>query len=370
MNLSAAERAAPGGNLSRAALYLVVALLALACAAPPAARPAQPEPGAAVAGAPAGTASAAPAAPTVAEKPLASVVNVGPMGSNDLIVIADRLGFYRKHGLRAEVTPTSSTTVVQGLISGSFDVASTSAESFINANLEGADIAIIGQLSRALTTRLMVAPGIASAAQLRDTIGCTISIGGGSFMSMHHYLVTQGLEPGKDVTLVATGSSANNEAALRTGKCAFTVAGSDTAPRLEVDGMRLLYDFRGTPYPLAVVATTRAGAQADRERVHRFLRAITDAIAYVKTHPAEVIADLVARGMPDDDELRRAYDEGAANLSLPPVLDPAAQRNLIEWNAEYQPAYRDVVIDRHTDPTLMADLEREGFFRALGLAAP
>ena len=84
----------------------------------------------------------------------------------------------------------------------------------------------------------------------------------------------------------------------------------------------------------------------------------------------EPIADLVARGMPDDDELRRAYDEGAANLLLPPVLDPAAQRNLIEWNAEYQPSYRDVVIERHVDPSLMADLEREGFFRALGIAAP
>jgi hypothetical protein len=90
----------------------------------------------------------------------------------------------------------------------------------------------------------------------------------------------------------------------------------------------------------------------------------------VKTHPAETMADLVARGLPDDDELRRAYEEGAANLSLPPVLDPAANRNLIEWNAEYLPAYRDVAIDRHIDPSLMADLEREGFFRALGIPTP
>jgi ABC-type nitrate/sulfonate/bicarbonate transport system substrate-binding protein len=339
-------------------------VLAAACAAPPAARPVPAAPEAA---APAG--GAAP--PTaVAEKPIAiGVVNVGPMGSNDLIVLADRLGFYRKHGLRAEVTSTSSTTVVQGLISGSFDVGSTSAESFINANLEGADLAIIGQLSRALTTRLMVTPGITAPAQLRDTIGCTISIGGGSFVSMHHYLVSQGLEPGKDVTLVATGSSANNEAAFRTGKCQFTVAGSDSAPRLEADGMRMLYDFRGTPYPLAVVATTRAGIQTDRERVLRFLRAITDAIAYVKTHPAETMADLVARGLPDDDDLRRAYDDGAANLSLPPALDPAANHNLIEWNAEYLPAYRDVAIDRHVDPSLMAEVEQSGFVRALATPA-
>lgn len=369
MSRLAADGARWGAVLPRRALCIFVGLLAAACAAPPAARPAPAESGIAGAAAPAAPArAAAPAAP---EKPLAiGVVNVGPMGSNDLIVLADRLGFYRKHGLRAEVTPTSSTTLVQGLIAGSFDVASTSAESFVNANLEGADLVIIGQLSRALTTRLMVAPGITAAAQLKGTIGCTISIGGGSFMSMRHYLVSQGLEPGTDLTLVATGSSANNEAALRTGKCQFSVAGSDTAPRLEAEGLRVLHDFRGTPYPLAVVATTRANVQADRERVLRFLRAITDAIAYVKTHPAETIADLVARGMPDDDELRRAYEEGAANLSLPPALDPAANRNLIEWNAEYLPAYHDVVIERHVDPSLMADLEREGFFRALGIAAP
>src|SRR5688572_15825996 len=70
---------------------------------------------------PAAAAGAGGEAAPVVEKPLAvGVVSVQPMGSNDLVVQAERLGFYRKHGLRAEVTSTSSTTVVQGLISGSF----------------------------------------------------------------------------------------------------------------------------------------------------------------------------------------------------------------------------------------------------------
>jgi len=307
------------------------------------------------------------AAATVDEKPIEiGVVAVQPMGSNDLVVLAERLGFYRKHGLRANVTSASSTTVVQGLIAGSFDVASTSAETFINANLEGASLAIIGQVNRALQLRLMVAPNIAEPAQLKGTIGCTVSIGGGSFMTMRHYLVTQGIDPDRDLTLVATGSSANNEAALRTGKCQFSVAANDTVPRLVADGMHVLADFRGTPYPLAVLATTRASIQADRERLLRFLRAVTETIVFVQTHPAETMADLVARGVPDDEDMRRSYEDGAANFAYPPAPDPAAYRNLIDWNSEYLPAYRTVVVDDHVDPSLMAELERSGFLRTLG----
>jgi ABC-type nitrate/sulfonate/bicarbonate transport system substrate-binding protein len=333
-------------------------VLAVGCA--PAATPV-PAPAPAAAGA--GGAAVAP----VVEKPLAvGVVSVQPMGSNDLVVQAKRLGFYRKHGLRAEVTSTSSTTVVQGLISGSFDVAATSAETFINANMEGAELVIFGQVGHGLQTRLMVAPPIAEPSHLKGTIGCTISIGGGSFMSMRHYIVSHGIDPDRDLTMVATGSSANNEAAFRTGKCQFTVASNDTAPRLVAEGMRVLHDFSGTPYPLAVVATTRASLQNDRERVLRFLRAITETIAFIKTHPEETVADLVARGMPDDEQLRRAYEDGASNLALPPALNPAAFQNLLEWNAEYLPAYRDVVVDRHVDYSLMAELEREGFLRAVG----
>jgi ABC-type nitrate/sulfonate/bicarbonate transport system substrate-binding protein len=342
-------------------LALAVVLATVACGggdAPPA--PAAP--------APAGSGAPAVGAATVDEKPIEiGVVAVQPMGSNDLIVLADRLGFYRKHGLRATVTSASSTTVVQGLIAGSFDVASTSAETFINANLEGADLAIVGQINRALQLRLMAAPPITAPAQLKGTVGCTVSIGGGSYMSMRHYVLSQGLDPDNDLTLVATGSSANNEAALRAGKCQFTVASSDAVPRLVAEGMNVLHDFRGTPYPLAVVGTTRASMQADRERLLRFLRAITETIAYVQTHPAETMADLVARGVPDDDELRRAYEESAANLALPPTPDPEAYRNLIDWNAEYLPAYRGLVMDRHVEPDPMAELERSGFLRSFAV---
>jgi ABC-type nitrate/sulfonate/bicarbonate transport system substrate-binding protein len=130
--------------------------------------------------------------------------------------------------------------------------------------------------------------------------------------------------------------------------------------------MHVLYDFRGTPYPLAVLATTRASIQADRERLLRFLRAVTETIVFVQTHPAETMADLVARGVPDDEDMRRSYEDGAANFAFPPAPDPAAYRNLIDWNAEYLPAYRTVVVDDHVDPTLMADLERSGFLRTLG----
>src|SRR5439155_21524177 len=108
---------------------------------------------------------------------------------------------------------------------------------------------------------------------------------GGTYATMRHYLLTQGIDPDQDLTLVATGSSANNEAALRSGKCQFSLVANDTVPRLEADGMRVLADFRGTPYPLAVIATTRASVQADRERLLRFLSAVTEAIAYVQTHP-------------------------------------------------------------------------------------
>ena len=56
----------------------------------------------------------------------------------------------------------------------------------------------------------------------------------------------------------------------------------------------------------------------------------------------------------------------AANFALPPAPDPVAYRNLIDWNAEYLPAYRTIVVEDHVDPSLMAELERSGFLRSLG----
>lgn len=313
-------------------------------------------------------AAPSPSPSAAAEEPLSlGVVNSAPMGSNDLPILAKDLGIDSQYGLQAQVTQAATPALVQGLLGGSFDVVLASGETVVSANLAGADLVMIGQVSRTLSTELVASPSITDPSQLKGTVGCTLSPAGANYVSMRHYVESQGLNPDTDVTFLATGSSQNDEAALEADRCQFTEAAVDTAAPLVADGYHVLFDFRTTPYPQAAFVTKRSTIQANRALVLRFLEATTAAIAYVKSHPQETMADLVSRGVPNDAQLPQTYQAGADSYALPPVLDREGLQNMMDWNSEVTPAFKGVSVDSQIDTSLMDELQTSGFLQSLGI---
>lgn len=289
------------------------------------------------------------------------------MGADDLPILADDLGIYSTYGLQAQVTEAASPALVQGLLGGSFDVVIASGENVVSANLAGGDLVMIGQVTRALTLEMVTSPSITDPSQLKGTVGCVLAPAGASYVGLRHYLESQGLNPDTDVTFLSTGSPQGGVAALQADRCQFTATVEDNAAPLLADGFHVLFDFRSTPYPQAAFVTRRSTIQSNRPLLPRFLEATTAGVAYVKSHPQETMADLVRGGVPDDAELRQAYQEGADAYELPPVLDRAGLQNMIDWNAEVTPAFKGVTIDSQIDTSLMAELETNGFLQSIGV---
>lgn len=289
------------------------------------------------------------------------------MGGNDVFVLGSDLGLYDQYGFQAQVTQAATGAVVQGLLGGSFDFVTAGGEEVVSANAAGADLVMIGEAVDDLTTQLVTVPSITEPSQIKGKVGCTLSPSGSTFLSLRLYLQEQGLNPDTDATFISTGSAANNEAALRANRCQFTTIGLDAATQLEADGYHDLYDFSTTPYPTALLVTRRSTIQNNRAFVIRFLEATTATIQYVKTHPDETKADLVSRGLSNDANLQRTYEEGAAAYALPPTLDPPALQNMVQWNAEVSPAFQGIDISADADTSLMQELQTNGFLQSIGV---
>ena len=220
--------------------------------------------------------------------------------------VADRRGFFGKHGIQVEITHTpDSVFLMTGLISGDFDIAVTAIDNLV-AYQEGqgevpvdapVDLAAFMGIDDSFQS-LMAAPGVQSVADLRGRKIAVDALTTGYIFILKDILARAGLSD-TDVVYERTGGGPKRLRAMLSGEYAAGLLATPLDGVAAEQGFTCLGTARGVlgHYQGRTGFAQRSWIKDNRASVIAFMRGYRDAMdwLYDRSHRAEATALMCER---------------------------------------------------------------------------
>src|SRR5712691_5085421 len=276
-------------RLRLAALATVIGILAAACGGgTPAATPAPTTVSTVIP-----SSTPADVAMACCRKIIAAYSNVS---ADDWVMwYAFEKGIFKSNGLEVDMQAISGGAQTSAaLLAGSVQIAQFGGAEALSANAGGGDLVVVANLAPVYPYKLYAAKGITSIQGLKGKKVGVSNAGGSSDIATRAALKSAGLDPDKDVNIVAVGSHANRTAALLAGTID---AGVDDPPEdveLVKAGLTVLVDLAGQKLPAANtgVIMQRTFLNANKDTVQAYVDSLTIARVKMKADKAGATAVL------------------------------------------------------------------------------
>ena len=293
-----------------------------------------------------------------------SYTGVGPI--NLPVVLAKETGIFARNGLDVTVIRAQAAVSTMALISGEVGLIQAAAPAVLQSSLGGSGAVYVAGGYIGLDYWLVGHPSIKSAEQLqrRDHRRC------GSFRRLVHCDAIGrqklGLNPAKDVSIIAVGGTPERLAALRSGRVQATSLNPPTVFAAEKEGFRILADVSALPFQNVAPVTTRRFIKEHPDVVRRYVKSQVEAVHVMKRDRKtglKYFTQLMG-GFKDTAVLEKSYDVSVGDDKLPrnqyPSLDgiKAVLESLGDRGKEARPT--DFVELR-----FIKELEASGFIEAL-----
>jgi ABC-type nitrate/sulfonate/bicarbonate transport system substrate-binding protein len=204
--------------------------------------------------------------------------------TNAVLWVARDKGIFQGHGLDVRLIYVAGVRSLQALLANEVELVSVAGSTAIQANLAGADTVIVGGISNSVLMWLVVAPGITTAAGLRNGRLAITRFGSLSDFMARTYLRRAGLTPDRDVALIQTGGYPESVAALQAGAIQAAML-SPPYHKIAMKrlGFRELVDLSQTmKYQSNALVTLRRFAQTQPATVTAFLQSYVEAVRVFK----------------------------------------------------------------------------------------
>jgi len=243
------------------------------------------------------------------EKPEKARVAVATSSMAFLVpFIAKDRGFYLKQGAEVELIQMRPNIAVAALLSGDID--------YIELIGSAIRSAARGLPIRAISTSIK-SPFFSVIAQnkfksVRDLKGATIgiaSIGGTNHISTRLTLKEFGLDPEKDVKLIAIGDEKLIYDAFKIGRTEAVVLAPPYSIQLKREGFPILANTaQYVTIPFSGLGTTLDRIKSNRAQIKKLLKAEIEALRYLRDNPAGTVEVIRKRFSMDDKTARESYD--------------------------------------------------------------
>jgi NitT/TauT family transport system substrate-binding protein len=286
---------------------------------------------------------------------------------NGIWTIAQGAGFYKKHGLDADVVYIGSSTVAAAaVVSQDVQLANIAGSVVANSAVRGGDLVSIACFVNSLAYELVVIESIKSPEDLKGkSIGIS-RFGSVSDVAARELLKGIGLKPGEDVTILQVGGASERAAGFSRG----IIAGFPSPPgnvHLIPGGLshRVLVDMADfiKPYPLPFICAvaTKSYVAKNRGVVKRAVMALIEATHYFKTNK-EGTQKLIARQLRGATKayLESSYVSSAKILERVPYTTREGMKIQLDEAVKQSPASK-VTVDNLIDDTIVREIEKEGF---------
>ena len=233
-----------------------------------------------------GATSAPPSAPASAKAaPFVARVAI-PTTSGDFLwtYVGKDGGIFADNGIDADVQYIASTQALTALLAGQVEFSLGAGSDVLSAAAGGADLVVVAVPSPTYPFIFEAAPGINTPNDLKGKKVGVSSIGSSSDIGTRVALRKLGLDPDKDVAIVAVGSAEQRTAAALAGAIQGAVSLVPDNLVLEEKGWKPLFNLADLKLPAVqnAVTVSRSFLTAHRDVVQRFVDAMVLAIAREK----------------------------------------------------------------------------------------
>jgi len=295
------------------------------------------------------------------------VSNSSTDAQNTIWNIAKEEGFYKRHGLDADVVYIGSTTIsVAAIMAGDVHVGNAAGSGVALAAVRGADLVSVACFINAMIYELVVQESIRSPEDLKGkSIGIS-RFGSVSDVAARELLRAVGLRPMVDVNILQIGGASDRAAAFSRG----AIAGFPSPPgNVHLTGKlvpyRILFNMADMekPYPLPFICavTIKSFLAKKRETVKRAVMALIEAAHYFKTNK-EGTQRIIARYLRGANlaYLEDAYRSAAKLMERVPYTTREGMKIQLADALKLNPGSR-LTVDDIIDDSIVLEIEKEGF---------
>jgi NitT/TauT family transport system substrate-binding protein len=265
---------------------------------------------------------------------------------------AKERGFFRKHGLEAEIIAMRPPLTIGAIQAGEIDYA-WGASTISRGSISGAPVKLVSLALRTSFHTLVARPQIKSIADLKGKT-IAVTIGAADDFVARHLIRRSGLDP-RDYTFVNMGGSDTRFPALHSG----TIDATALSLPFFVIAKRQGFTLLGSAADVIDMATVGIGTsmrkiQQEREQVRKVIRAQLDTLRWVKQQKAEVVPFL--QKFYDLDEAL-AVESHAIYSKL--IIDDARPLAAAIKTVLDQQGKPDLPLDRVVDASVIEEVLRE-----------
>jgi ABC-type nitrate/sulfonate/bicarbonate transport system substrate-binding protein len=287
------------------------------------------------------------------------------------LLVAQELRLFQKHGLEVNIVYIrGASTSLQSLLAGEVQLVVGGGQGTIGAAARGAPVVIISNFS-STPNQLVALPPINSVEALKGKVIGASRPGTSTDFVLDRLLPRIGLIPGKDVKLLATGLLVSEErlAVLLQKRVDATLANQESIAQFQHKGypLNILADALSHGVNSSVdFSTSKATLATKRQQLKSFIKAVSEGIWLAKTNK-ETAFQVMQKYLKLEP---RFLESTHANYTVRLHPDkPYPLREVLETAIEdmssSMPELKGKKSADFADSTLVAELEKEGFFDQL-----
>jgi NitT/TauT family transport system substrate-binding protein len=282
--------------------------------------------------------------------------------------IAKEAGLFKKHGLDLDtIFINGSVRGIQSLIAGDLGYSGAVGTAVINANLAGADIAIIQSQMNTLPYFIIGNASIRAPEMLKGRAAAVHIPGTSADFAMRLALSKVGISY-KDIKAITVGGAPARLAAVAQGQADFTVVTDGERIQGEKMGMKVIIDMAklNVPFQFNCSVTTRKKIREEPDEVRRLVWTMAESIHFFKTRKEESIKIMAkyTRGLPREvlEGAHTANSELLVNDTYPTV---EGLKQTLEVQALTDPRAAKVKAEEMVELRFVDELRKSGFIEKL-----
>jgi ABC-type nitrate/sulfonate/bicarbonate transport system substrate-binding protein len=276
-------------------------------------------------------------------------------------------GLFKKHGLIVDELPIRDTLSagVQSLIGVDFLIGFGNPLAILQPVAGGADVALVGAHVSYDQYGMGVATGVSSVKELKGKKVGVSALGARSDLIARVILRRAGLDPARDVELVAAGLAPARALALSKNLVQGVPLNQQVAAEAKKLGIKIL-ELKSVPVVTDLLMTTRSFIKREEDTVRRFMRGYADAIHHFVSRRDDSLA-ILKKYFPNNQGLtvNAMYDNFSAQLRPLPELNGEALQALVDVGAAMEKPSKSLKPADITEPRFVDELKNSKFLKDL-----
>ena len=273
--------------------------------------------------------------------------------------VADKKGYFRDEGLDPEIIGMRPPVSITALASGDIDY-TTVFGSVVRAAVRGLPVRVVASFIDGSTHALIARPEFKSVKDLR---GKTMGVGSygasddiAGRMMVKHY----GVDPDKQMKIVALGPDRARFAALKEGIVDVAVI----APPADSEGRKAGFNILARAYeiftfPFVGLGTSTRKLAEKPDEVKRTLRAFIRANRFIRDNREESIQILTAWGRTDRNSATAAYDAAVKVFNTDGTIPESGLRLVLDQARSEANLTREIAVGEVADLLLLREAQKE-----------